>query len=91
MPCLYCGGFAGSHSPSCPEYTPVVFTQCAECGGDIEVGDTCFHVGNRCYCEYCCCEVEAEFDDYDDSDRKYDEWRDRQLDEEWEHDKCISD
>lgn len=63
----------------CPGYTAPVVWYCDECGGPIEYGDICYRVGNRHYCECCCEEIEAELDDHDDSDIKYDEWRDRQF------------
>lgn len=94
--CDYCGHIGG-HAYGCPDGPDppeIVAYQCAGCGRDIYEGEDCFSVyaGDEHFCEDCCRKVTAEapynpLDEYNDSDRKYDEWRDRQLMEEWENGK----
>ena len=93
--CDYCGHIGG-HAVGCPdgpEPPERVAYQCEQCGRDIYEGEDCFVCfdGDVHYCDDCCRQVTAEAwtvpDEFDDSDRKYDEWRDRQLMEEWENGK----
>lgn len=59
---------------------------CDECEGHILIGEDCYIIGDRHYCQECVRKVEAEASEpFDESDRKYDEWRDRKLMEEWEN------
>ena len=71
---------------TCPNYEPDVFCSCSECGCNLYVGDTAYKIGDDYFCESCCDKVELEMPEYDDSDYKYEMWRDRQLMDEWERD-----
>lgn len=69
---------------ACPNYEPPVAYKCDCCGGNIYAGDTVYIINDNHYCEYCCYQAEAEVEEYDDSDYKYEMWRDQQLMDEWE-------
>ena len=76
-------------SAGCPN-APEPDHMCEQCGRGIYAGELYYVLGG---CEYCpeCVEAAAEFvpEEYDepDEDRIYDEWRDRQLMEEWENER----
>ena len=61
---------------------PEVAFYCADCGGEIYIGETYFRVDGKNYCEGCVSTEIAE-PDYDDDgpdpDQIYDDWRERQM------------
>ena len=69
---------------------PEVAFYCADCGGEIYIGETYFRVDGKNYCEGCVSTEIAE-PDYDDDgpdpDQIYDDWRDRQMERD---DECFN-
>ena len=62
---------------------PEVAFYCDDCGYEIYVGESYYRVGDKHYCEGCVSSeiAEKDYDDGPDPDRIYDEWRDRQMEE----------
>lgn len=76
--------------PCCPnadEIEPIYI--CDNCKEGIYDGEYVFEIGGCKYCEGCINDsrytAEAPEPYEPDEDRIYDEWRDRQMMEEWEH------
>ena len=73
---------------------PEVAFYCECCGNEIYVGEDYYYIEDCAICSECLVEwmdryykkiAEKDYDDDEpDPDRIYDEWRDRQLEKEWE-------
>ena len=75
-----------SSCPNAPEPEPVY--TCAHCDDAIYAGEYVYEIDGKFYCETCIDNAgftaEAPEPYEPDPDRLYDEWRDRQLMDEWE-------